>query len=124
MSLEEYPLRASVPELYGHVVKFVGGSTAVTAVEARGITVTYISTGVVDLVWKESPGAYLGVLGRCFEATTQSALKGYTVVPGVFNTTTNTLRLNITNSSNALADLAALQWLTLLIGFKRAGSTV
>jgi hypothetical protein len=124
MSLEEYPLRSSVPETYDHFVKFVGGSSTVTAVEARGVTVTYVSTGVVDLVWKENPGAYLGPVGHNFEATTQSALKGYTVVPGVFNTTTFTLRLNITNASDALTDLAALQWLSITLKFKRAGSTV
>lgn len=124
MSLEEYPLRGSVPETYDHFVKFVGGTGAVTATEARGITVTYISTGVVDLVFKENPGSFLGCSGHCFEATTQSALKGYTVVPGVFNTTTFTLRLNITNAADTLADLAALQWLSLTLKFKRAGSTV
>lgn len=122
MSLEEYPLRSSVPESYDHFVKFVGGTGAVTAVEARGVTVTYISTGVVDLVFKENPGNYLGCKGYCFEATTQSALKGYTMVPGVFNTTTFTLRLNITNNLDTLADLAALQWLSVTLKFKRAAS--
>lgn len=124
MSLEEYPLRSSVPETYDHFIKFVGGSSAVTAVEARGCTVTYISTGIVDLVFKELEGSFAGVAGHGFEATTVADLKGYSVVVGVFNTTTKTLRLNITNASDTLADLAALQWLSITLKFKRAGSTV
>ena len=51
-------------------------------------------------------------------------MKGYTVVPGVYNTTTRTLRINITNASESLTDLAALQWLTLALAFKQTGSAV
>ena len=99
--------RSDIPELRLHPIKFVGGSAAITKLaQASGdkCVPTYISTGVVDLIWPDSQGNFLGVIGHAFEATTQSALKGYTVVAGVFNTTTNTLRLNITNASDTLAD--------------------
>ncbi len=120
MSLEAYPVHGSHPELVLEIVKFVGGTAAVTKVRGRGLATTWISTGIVDIVFSESMGEFIGVLGRCFEATTASGVKGYTCVPGVFNTTTNTLRLNITGASEALVDLAALQWLTVLIAFKRS----
>ena len=120
MSLAAEPVRSSIPETVDTIVKFVGGSGAVTKVHGTGVTLTYVSTGVVDIVFTENPSNFIGCVGHCFEATTQSALKGYTVVPGVFNATTYTLRINITNASDALADLAALQWLTLTLKFKRA----
>lgn len=105
-------------------VRFVGGTAAVTELYGRGVTVTYVGTGLVDLVWTEYPGVYIGVDGYCFDATTSSALKGYTLVPGAYNATTRTLRLSITNASDALADLAALQNLTVGIAFKRTGTGV
>ena len=118
MSFDPFDLQSSEPDAKASIVKFVGGAAAVTKVFGKGMSVSYIGTGIVDLIWKENPGAFIGVLGRCFEATTQSAVKGYTVVPGVWNSATFTLRLNITNASETLTDLAALQWLTLMIGFK------
>ena len=101
-----------------HHIRFVGGSAAVTKLFGLGVTITYVSTGVVNLVWAENPGTYLGVGGYCFDATTASALKGYTLVPGAYNSVTRTLVLNIFNSSFAAADLAALQNLTLRVLFR------
>jgi hypothetical protein len=124
--VEAYDDKTSEPELRVYVVKFVGGTTAVTKVYGKGVTVTYISTGVVDLVFATPPGgAFVGVLGRCFEATTQSGVKGYTCVAGVPSTAATgitTLRLNITGASESLVDLAALQWLTLQVAFKATGA--
>src|SRR5688572_4303810 len=107
--MQLFPQRATQPEAVDHFVKFVGGTNAVTKVFGQGVTVTYISTGIVDLVWASNPGTFLGFLAT-FQATTASGVKGFTVVPGVFNTTTYTLRLNITNASETLANLAALEW--------------
>lgn len=101
-----------------HHIRFVGGTTAVTKLFGLGVAVTYVSTGVVNLVWAENPGTYLGVSGYCFDATTASALKGYTLVPGAYNSVTRTMVLNIFNSSFAAADLAALQNLTLRVVFR------
>ena len=126
MSFPTFPTQTSEPELKEAIVKFVGGTTAVTKLFGKAMTVSYISTGIVDLIWKETPGAYVGVTGHCFEATVQGGVKGYTVVPGVFNTSTNTLRLNIFGfgATPALTDLAALQWLTLKVGFKTAQASL
>jgi hypothetical protein len=120
MSFEAFDAQTSEPDLKDHYVKFVGGTTAVTKLFGKGMSVSYISTGVVDLIWKENPGAFMGVKGYCFEATVQGGVKGYTVVAGVFNTSTFTLRLNIFGfgATPALTDLAALQWLSITLGFK------
>lgn len=121
------PVRSPTNELMLHHVRFVGGTTAVTkfADTGQGITPTYISTGIVDLIWAENPGNFQGLAGMPdFQATTASAVKGFTCVPGVYNATTFTLRLNITNASETLVDLAALQWLSVCALFKRSGAGV
>lgn len=129
MGISVFPDWSAAAETITHSVQFVGGTTAVTKVAdtGQGITVTYISTGIVDLTWSDNPGMLLNVQTN-FQATTASALKGYTCVPGVFNTATLKLRLNITGDGGsgapALVDLAALQWLHVLVVFKRSGSGV
>ena len=114
------PVRSPVTELVLCPVRFVGGSTAVTKVSGEGATVTYIGTGLVDVTHDESQGTYVGLIGApSFDATTAADVKGHTCVAGVYSATTRTLRLNITNASEALHDLAALEWLTVTLLFKR-----
>ncbi len=113
----------SEPGLREYIVKFVGGTNAVTEVFGNGVTVTYSTTGIVILTWPqqpaEGPGTFIGATFG-FQATTASGVKGYTCVPGAYNTSARTLTLNITNASETLANLAALQWLTCRIMFKEA----
>jgi hypothetical protein len=121
MSSDHYKPLMSEPSARLEFVKFVGGSAAVTKVHGSGVTVTYISTGIVDITWSSNavPGTFLGLLGApAFQATTAADVKGHTCVPGVYNTTTRTLRLNITNASDALHDLAALEWLSFTAVFR------
>lgn len=100
-------------------VRFVGGTAAVTEELGNGVTVTYIGTGLVDVTWAEFAGQYMGLVGApSFDATTASGLKGFTCVPGDFNTTTRTVRLSITNASEALTDLAAAQHVTCWFAFR------
>lgn len=120
-----YPVRSNEPELRLQVLKFVGGSTAVTKVALGGpnpITVIYISTGLVDVLFPAATN-YVGILGAVFEATTASGVAGYDVSAGIYNTTTHKVRLSIyANSAGTptLADLAALQWLTITFMIKGA----
>lgn len=108
---------ASEPEFRSYFIKFVGGAAAVTKVFGQGVTVTYSATGIVNLTWTENPGNFLGATFG-FQATTASAVKGYTCVPGVYNASTKTLTLNITGATEVLTDLAALQWLNCWVMFK------
>lgn len=121
---ELYEPLASEPDMRFDVVRFVGGNAAVTKVYGRNVTVTYISTGVVDVTWTANagrPGIFLGLAGApMFQATTAADVKGHTCVPGEYNATTRTLRLNITNASETLHDLAASEWITLVAMFKAA----
>lgn len=119
MSQDAWEQMSTEPDEYVSRVRFVGGTAAITKLFGRGVTPTYVSTGLVDLVWAEFPGTYVGIDGFGFDATTASAVAGYTCNAGAYNATTRTLRISIYNGSNALADLAALQNLTIGISFKR-----
>ncbi len=119
-----YTLRGSEPSEYDQVIKFVGGTAAVTKLYGAGVTVTYVSTGLVDLVWsanQSKPGTFLGPKSYVFNATTQATIKAYTVVTGEYSVSTRTLRVNMYDASNNLVDLAALQYLTITIAFLMDG---
>jgi hypothetical protein len=119
---EQFPCRGTQAEEVDHFVKFVGGTNAVTKVYGAGVTVTYISAGVVDLTWAtgaDSPGTCLGIKGHCFQATTPGDVKAYVLVPGVYNTTTCTLRLSM-YESGSVTNLAALEWLGVTVAITTA----
>lgn len=121
MSVDSFNDQATEPGLVKWVIRMTGtGASVPTKTFGRGVTLTRASTGLVTLTWAEAPGVYLGITGHCFEANTQSALKGYSVVGGAF--ASNALTLNITDSTNTLADLAANQFLTLTVSFKRVNA--
>lgn len=116
MSLAQYEIRTTEPEAREHVVKFVGGTNAVTKVFGKGMTVTYVSTGVVKISWSdtaENPGTFIGLKSATWQATTPGDLKGFTVVHEAYVASTRSVLVNIYNSSFTLANLAALNWLTL-----------
>jgi hypothetical protein len=119
---QTWDMQSSEPDERQQVIRFVGGAAAVTKLFGRGATVTYISTGIVDIAWAERQGEYLGVAGWGFDATAQAGLKGWTVVGGDFNTTTNTLRINITNASETLADMSSSQRLSIRIAFRQTSA--
>lgn len=125
MSFQAASEKSPTADLMDHVISFVGGTAAVTKVAgtAQGVTVTYVSAGLVNLVWKDNPGLFLGALPG-LQATVPAGLKQYAVVFGVFNTTTFTLPVNIYNAAGTLTDLAALQWLTANVKFKMSNSAV
>jgi hypothetical protein len=116
--LDSYEQRATQPETVEHFLKWTGTVGTATKIFGPGMTITWISTGVIDVTWSDPPGTYLG-LTHGFQATTIAALKGYTIVSGDFAVTTRTLRLNVTNSTFALADLIANQYGCLAIKFKQ-----
>lgn len=109
----------NLPGIQAHIVKFVGGTNAVTKVHGPGMAVTYVSAGIVDLDWSgnsNNPGVFVGMVGT-FQATTAADVKAYVVVPGVYNSSTKKLRLNM-YESGTLTNLAALEWLTVICFFQ------
>ena len=122
MSLEVFPVRSTIPELWENVLVLLGtGASSPTKVHGGGMTVTWISTGLYEVLWTDNPGNFVGqVYG--FNATTASAVAGYTLAVSAYPSTAGTykIRLSVYNSSFALADLAALQWLTVNLLFKQS----
>lgn len=132
MSVNENRKLCTTVEAVDHHVQFVGGATAVTKVidTGIGVTVTYVGTGLVNLVWADNPGVLIGFQTN-LAATVPAGVKGYTCVPGVPSLAASgamTLQLSITGDGGAgapaLVDLAALQWLYCTATFKRSGSGV
>lgn len=129
MAISDFRKLTTTAECIDHHVVFVGGTAAVTKLPDTGVgvTVTYVSAGLVNLTWSDAPGVFIGIQTN-FQATVPAALKGYTCVAGVYNTTTNAIQLSITGDgagiAPALTDLAALQWLLCTVTFKRSGSGV
>lgn len=111
-----FPVRSGTPGLVAHVVRFVGGSAAVTKTYGDGVTVTYNTTGIVDLTFPEQCGTFEGLVGT-FQATTPANVKNYVLVPGAYSSSTRKVSLNM-YESGTLTDLAALEWLTVTVWFK------
>lgn len=125
MSQDAWNEKSTEPEIVKSVIRMLGTGAAVpTKVFGRGLTLTRTSAGIINLIWIEYPGNYVGITGDCFEATVQNGLKGYTVVAGDWNAATRTITINITNAADTLTDLAAAQSLTLEVAFKRVAASV
>jgi hypothetical protein len=120
---QTWDIQSTEPDEKQYALRFVGGSAAVTKLFGRGMTITYISTGVVDVTFLDNPYIFLGVAGFCFDATVQSGVAGYSVVAGDAPTgSPYTFRLNIFNGSNSLADLSASQRLSVRLAFKQTNA--
>lgn len=130
MSQEAFLAKATQPDFQFHPVVIQGGSAAVTKLQGTGVSIAYVSTGIVDITWSEAQGnTTYGICGFGFHtaAGAQAALKGYTIVDGAQSAQVTasgpfTIRINITNSSQALADLTVAQSVTLLFGFRQHGA--
>ncbi len=115
------PVRATIPGLQFHVIRFVGGSSAVTKVTdtGPGVTVTYVGSGVVNFVWAKSPGTFVGFLGTV-QAATPNNVDTYTVTADTFDTTTRTLPITLSEAGTP-TDLDASEWATCVVMFYRPG---
>jgi hypothetical protein len=120
MSQDSYDVRSSQPEEVVHTIRFQGnGAAPVTKTNGPGVTVTRTGVGVIDLIWSDNPGTFLGALFG-FQATTIAGVAGMTAVCGAFNATTRTLTINVgAAAAGALIDLAAAQWCTAVVHFKQ-----
>jgi hypothetical protein len=120
--LDADPVKSPTPGLQTHVVRFVGGAAAVTKETGggEGITVTYVGSGVVNLVWAKSPGTFVGAIGSV-QAATPNNVDTYTVTFDTFDTSTNTLPLTLSEGGTP-TDLAAGEYCTCVLFFYRKGT--
>lgn len=122
MSQEAFREYASEPDLVDQFVSMLGTGASVPTKLFGRCTITRSGAGVLTLTWPSFQGRYLGLKGFGFEATAPAALKGYSLVVGDWNATTRAIVLNVTDSTNTLADLAAAQRLSLTLAFKRTNT--
>lgn len=120
-TIDADPVRATIPGLQLHVIRFEGGAGAVTKVDGTGlgVTVTYVGSGVVNFVWATSPGTFVGMVGTV-QAATPGNVDTYTVTADTFDTTTNTLPITLSEGGTP-TDLAASEWATCVVMFYRTG---
>lgn len=117
---DAYDVKSNQPTERDFVLQFVGGTAAVTKVYGNGISIAYVSTGLVDVTWsanQEKPGTFVSLKSFGFRATTAANVKGYSAHTGDYNTSTRTVRVSLYDGSNNLVDLAAAQWVTLTFLF-------
>lgn len=116
------PSRTTVHSERVYRLRLLGTGAANPTVEVgQRVTVARVSTGLYRLTWGEGPGTFVGWhfgLG----AATPADLKGYTVVRDTYDTTNHQLDLAVYNSSFALADLAATQYLDAAIVFAESSA--
>lgn len=116
MSLDGFKQKSNCADVVTQLVLAVGGSSAVTKVSGPGIAVTRSTTGLYLLTWSDPPGNFLGLTWG-INATTPANVAAHTVVAGLYDASAGTLAVSVYNASNALHDLAALEWLTLCCFF-------
>jgi hypothetical protein len=112
-------LRSSEPETRDYINKILGtGAGNPTQVMGKGVTPTWVSTGLYRFMWKENPLNPIGLVGFSFEATTPAQLAGFSLVVTPWDSVNLKFDVSVFNSTFVLANLAAAQWLTLVFRFK------
>lgn len=111
--------KCSQPKTVDHFISILGtGANPVVKLEGASTTPNRTGVGVIEFIWPDFPGTYMGCVGHAFEATAQAALKGYSVVVGDFDAALSKVTINITNTADALTDLAAAQRLSITFKFR------
>lgn len=117
--LQAYPARSTSPELEEHIVRIQGaGAANPTNETARGVTVTHVATGQYRMTWAEDPGSFIGATAS-LEAATPGDVAGHTVIFDTY--ASNVQDFFVYNSTFAAHDLAANEYATLRVAFKRTG---
>jgi len=116
---DAYPVRSSVPEIVEHLISLVGTGAAIpTKVTGTGpgITVTRTSAGLYVLTWSENPGIFIG-LSWGLGADTPLDVDRFSLVRSAF--ASNALSITVFSEAGTATDLAALQYVDIVIRFKR-----
>lgn len=130
MSQEKFRQYSSEPEQIDLNVTMTGAGNGVvpTKLFGRGVTITRVSTGLLNLTMSDYQGVFLGGAGGfSFQAkspATVAGLAGFTVVSGALNAAGTVIPISIFNASLTLVDLQLGQVLALVLPFKAADSAI
>lgn len=123
MAMDAFDCAATEADVVLQFLRYTGNGTGQpTKIYGKNITLNRTGVGVIDITWTEMPGTFGGCAGFCFDAATQSGVKGFTVVPGAYSNSTRTLTINTTNAAETLVDLSTVQNLSLTFWFKRTNA--
>lgn len=113
----EFESRSTIPNERIYRLRLLGTGGADPTVEiGNNVTVDEVSTGLYRLTWTVSPGRFV-TWSYAFGAATPGDLKGFTAVRDTYDTTNHQLDISVYNASDALADLAANQYIDVAIVF-------
>ena len=116
-----YPSRTTVQESTEYIIRILGtGATNPTKQEGKGVVVTRTGVGTFRIQWAENPFQFLAVVAGLL-ATTNAALKGYTVVFTDYDPVNFRLEFIVYNSAFTAVELAATQRICIIAKFARTG---
>ena len=125
MGQDNYTDRATDPDIVKSMVRIQGaGAAAPTKEIGRGVTVTRHGVGNYRFTYAENPGNFQGFSEPGKQATASGALKNCTVDAISWDATNRRLDIQLWSSAGAARELAAAEWLTFNIHFKKSGLTV
>jgi len=111
---------ATDPNVTKHVLRIQGtGASAPTKEIGKGVTVTRLGVGNYRFTWAENPGNFMGFPEPGKQATATGALKNTTVDSISYDAANRRLDVQLWSSAGAARELAAAEWLTFLVFFKR-----
>ena len=128
MSLNADIARMSERDIYTTKIRIVGtGASAPTEVLGANVAITYTGVGEYKLTFASNPGIWCGPKGKpAIDATAPADVKNYDAIFGAFTAATATADAYVTlylyTEAGAAHDLAALEWITADLDFKRARS--
>lgn len=124
MPQDAYPPLSTVPEEVRVAVRLLGtGASAPTKVVGQGITVTRTGAGVYKLTFSESPGTFVMPDGVSLQAATPGDIKNHSVVFDTWDSSTKAIEVTFWDASAVAHDLAADEWLSFFLVFKRTSVT-
>ena len=129
MSLGAAEQKNTQAEVIEHVVRAVGGSSAITKEIGPGVAVSRTGAGAYRLTWSENPGVYMGAVAS-LQAATPGDLAGHTVIFDTYDSTNFILDLVVYNNPDtgtggqpAAHDLAASEYFCVVAKFARTSVT-
>lgn len=115
--------RSPTPEAVDYDCRVVGTGAADPTLQIGadgGFTVTRTGAGVYRFQLDHNPGKYIRS-DPTVTASTPSAVKNYSAVPGDYDATNFRIDISVFNAAGTATDLAALQFLHLELRFARTG---
>lgn len=121
--LNAYPLRSSEPDTVVCPVLIEGaGAANPTKHEGKGVTVTWVSTGIYRYTFSDHQGKFIGAPAPGISDTVVAGVAGFTghVDQDSYTAAGKAVDVHVYNAAQALADLPATSYMYFEPRFKRS----